>query len=121
MNRFRHLRPIIYGALILMLTLLLGACAANLKASADDNDRIKTSAPQHGQQVAILAGGCFWAMQAMFGQLKGVQEVVPGYAGGKTSNPSYDEVCSHTTGYAESIRVVFDPKVVSYRQLLTIF
>jgi len=111
----------IYGAMILMLTVLLGACASNLKASADDSDRIKLSQPKSGQQVAIFAGGCFWSMQAMFGQIKGVQEVVPGYAGGKTSNPSYEDVCSHTTGYAESIRVVFDPKVISYRQLLTIF
>ena len=122
MNRVRHLHPFVSGLLILALVALLGACASHTKASgADDSDRIKLSQPKSGQQVAYFAGGCFWSMQAMFGQLKGVQEVVPGYAGGKTSNPSYEDVCSHTTGYAETIRIVFDPKVVSYRQLLTIF
>ena len=116
------MRPVISSILIVTLAVLLGACASQMKASSVDNgDRIKISQPQHGQQVAVFAGGCFWSMQAMFSQLKGVEEAVPGYAGGHTASPSYEDVCSHTTGYAESVRVVFDPKVISYRQLLTIF
>lgn len=122
MDRLRNLRPLTYGALILTLAVLLGACASHTRASsADGVDRIHISQAAPGQQVAVLAGGCFWSMQAMFSQLRGVDEVVPGYAGGNTADPSYAEVCTHTTGYAESIRIVFDPKVISYRQLLTIF
>src|SRR3569833_383191 len=116
------LRPGISSILIVTLAVLLGACASLMKASSVDNgDRIKISQPQHGQQVAVFAGGCFWSMQALCSQLLGVEEAVPGYAGGHTASPSYEDVCSHTTGYAESVRVVFDPKVISYRQLLTIF
>jgi peptide-methionine (S)-S-oxide reductase len=86
-----------------------------------DVQRIHTSPARNGREVAVLAGGCFWAMQAMFQQLKGVDEVVPGYAGGHTQSPTYEDVCSHTTGHAESIRVVFDPNVISYHKLLTVF
>lgn len=121
MNVPRTLRGLTSGALLLTIVLAIGACASHVRASGEAVDRIPTSTPAQGQQVAVLAGGCFWAMQAMFSQLKGVDEVVPGYAGGQTPNPTYDQVCTHTTGYAESIRIVFDPKVISYRQLLTIF
>ena len=72
-------------------------------------------------QHATLGGGCFWAMQAEFEQLKGVQSAVPGYAGGKTANPSYEQVCSGGTGHAEVIRVTFDPAVISYDKLLHVF
>lgn len=75
--------------------------------------------PGHAQ--AILAGGCFWSMEAMFKQLKGVDSVEPGYAGGKSVNPSYEQVGTGTTGHAESIRVVYDPKVISFRDLLHVF
>jgi peptide-methionine (S)-S-oxide reductase len=121
-DRVGGIRALVSGALIIAVVFALGACASNLRASASgENDRIHISHPAPGQEVAVLAGGCFWSMQAMFSQLKGVDEVVPGYAGGHTPSPTYDQVCTHTTGYAESIRIVFDPKVISYRQLLTIY
>lgn len=74
-----------------------------------------------GQEVATLGGGCFWCIEAALKQLKGVEEVVSGYAGGHTEDPSYEQVCSGRTGHAEVVQVSFDPEVISYRQLLEVF
>ena len=73
------------------------------------------------QQVATLAGGCFWCLEAVFDDLKGVKSVESGYMGGKTPNPNYDEVCSGTSGHAEVVRVTFDPEELDYRDLLSVF
>lgn len=72
-------------------------------------------------EVATLAGGCFWCLDTVFRDLKGVEKVESGYAGGKTKNPSYREVCSGTTGHAEVVQVTFDPTVISFRDLLGVF
>jgi peptide-methionine (S)-S-oxide reductase len=72
-------------------------------------------------QNATLGGGCFWCVEAVFEQLKGVEDVVSGYAGGDVANPSYREVCGGRTGHAEVVQVTFDPEVISYRDLLRIF
>lgn len=74
-----------------------------------------------GRETAVLAGGCFWGIQAVFQHVKGVQSAVSGYAGGTTASPSYEEVSSGATGHAESVRVVFDPSKVSYGQLLRVY
>lgn len=76
---------------------------------------------QTQQEVATLGGGCFWCLEAVFGEVKGVSEVVSGYAGGSTANPTYEQVCSGTTGHAEVVRVTFDPSRISYREILEIF
>jgi peptide-methionine (S)-S-oxide reductase len=72
-------------------------------------------------EVATLAGGCFWCLEAPFRRLKGVGEVVSGYMGGYTLNPDYKQVCTGTTGHAEVIQVHFDPAIISYEDLLEIF
>jgi peptide-methionine (S)-S-oxide reductase len=72
-------------------------------------------------QVATLAGGCFWCLEAVFDQLKGVESVESGYMGGHTPNPTYEQVCSGASGHAEVVRVSFDPAVLSYRDLLAVF
>ncbi|MEK7534626.1 MAG: peptide-methionine (S)-S-oxide reductase MsrA [Patescibacteria group bacterium] len=72
-------------------------------------------------EMATLAAGCFWCTEAIFKRLKGVVDVVPGYSGGQTKNPSYDEVCSGTTGHAEAIQITFDPTVISYDKILDVF
>ncbi len=72
-------------------------------------------------QVATLGGGCFWCLEAVFKELRGVIEVVSGYAGGSVKNPSYRDVCSGRTGHAEVVQITFDPGVISYRDLLRIF
>ncbi len=73
------------------------------------------------KETAVFGGGCFWCTEAVFEQLKGVVSVMPGYAGGTTSNPTYEAVCSGKTGHAEVLRVEFDPEVLSYHDLLTVF
>ncbi|HEY1189272.1 MAG TPA: peptide-methionine (S)-S-oxide reductase MsrA [Gemmata sp.] len=72
-------------------------------------------------ETAILAGGCFWCLDAVFEQLKGVEKVESGYTGGTTSDPSYEAVCGGRTGHAEAVRITFDPDVVSFRDLLEVF
>src|SRR5205823_12327076 len=72
-------------------------------------------------EVATLAGGCFWCLDAVFRQLRGVEKVESGYAGGSVKNPSYREVCSGTTGHAEVVQITFDPSVISFRDLLDVF
>lgn len=71
--------------------------------------------------TATLGGGCFWCLEAIYDQLRGVTDVVSGYAGGATPNPSYQAVCSGTTGHAEAIQIRFDPSLISFNDLLNIF
>lgn len=72
-------------------------------------------------ETATLAGGCFWCLEAVYDQLKGVTDVVSGYAGGWVKNPSYEQVCNKDTGHAEVVQIKFDPAVVSFRDLLDVF
>ena len=72
-------------------------------------------------EIATLAGGCFWCLEAVFDQLQGVQSVESGYMGGDSPNPSYEDICTGQTGHAEVVRITFDPAVVSYRDLLAVF
>jgi len=72
-------------------------------------------------ETAIFGGGCFWCTEAAFDELRGVLEVEPGYAGGATPNPTYEQVCSGRTGHAEVVRVTYDPSQISYRDLLDVF
>lgn len=71
--------------------------------------------------LATLAGGCFWCLEAVLQQLKGVSKVTSGYAGGNRPHPTYEQVCTGATGHAEVVQVEFDPAVVSYRDLLDVF
>ncbi|MBA3977145.1 MAG: peptide-methionine (S)-S-oxide reductase MsrA [Nitrosopumilus sp.] len=72
-------------------------------------------------ETATFASGCFWCTEAVFKRLKGIESVLPGYAGGTVKNPSYDQVCTGNTGHTESIQIKFDPKVISFEKLLDIF
>jgi peptide-methionine (S)-S-oxide reductase len=76
---------------------------------------------KYSTEVATLAGGCFWCLEAVYDQLKGVIDVVSGYSGGQVENPSYKEVCTGKTGHAEVVQVTFDPSVVRFRELLEVF
>lgn len=73
------------------------------------------------REIAVLGGGCFWCLEAIYDNVRGVTDVVSGYAGGHVAEPSYKQVCTGTTGHAEVVRVTFDPKVISYRDILDIF
>jgi peptide-methionine (S)-S-oxide reductase len=73
------------------------------------------------EEVATLAGGCFWCLEAVFDQLKGVVNVQSGYSGGARPNPTYEQVCTGVTGHAEVVQITYDPETISYRDLLDVF
>lgn len=87
---------------------------------SNENQKSSKKEPK-GEEVAIIGGGCFWCTEAVFELYDGVKEVVSGYAGGAIKNPTYKQICTGTTGHAEVIRIVYDPSVISYRKILSIF
>ncbi len=103
-------------SLVPSLTARAADAARRLPAAALD---IPPAKP--GLQTAVFAGGCFWGIQGVFEHVKGVTQAVSGYAGGTVANPDYETVSSGSTGHAESVRVTYDPAVVSYGKLLQIF
>lgn len=72
-------------------------------------------------QTAVFAGGCFWGVEHLFLGVEGVKELQVGYTGGNVPHPSYEQVCTHTTGHAEAVRIVFDPQIVSFETLAKLF
>jgi len=105
-------KAILYTACIL----LFAGCANGQSSSF-----AKLPQPKPGEQVADFAGGCFWASSEAMSELRGVDKVVAGYAGGTTAHPTYEEVCSDNTGHAETSQVYYDPKVISYAKLVEAF
>jgi peptide-methionine (S)-S-oxide reductase len=81
----------------------------------------QNQANQERTEVATLGGGCFWCLEAAFDQVKGVEDVVSGYAGGTVPNPTYKQVCTGDTGHAEVVQITFDPTVISYKELLDVY
>jgi peptide-methionine (S)-S-oxide reductase len=94
--------------------------AASLAAPAPGQGAAASPKAAPTREVATFAAGCFWSMEAIFKQLKGVERADSGYAGGKVVKPSYEQVETGTTGHAETLNIVFDPKVISYRDLLEV-
>ena len=74
-----------------------------------------------GTEIATLAGGCFWCLEAVFSEVDGVENVISGYTGGATLSPTYQEVCTNTTGHVEAVQMTFNPGRISYREILQIF
>lgn len=117
---------LVYGALAVIAVaaaapLLMANNAKNApQPLAATKTKPLTSAQKKNLAHATFAGGCFWSMEAIFKQLKGVYRAVPGYAGGTAANPSYEQVETGTTGYAESLDISYDPKVISYSTLLKV-
>jgi len=112
-----------------LLALLFGQAAAFLGcARADEPSRVipapmidETRTHAGTSETAVLSGGCFWGMQGLFEHVKGVREVVAGYAGGSSATAQYETVSGGTTGHAESVRITFDPSIVSYGEILRVF
>jgi peptide-methionine (S)-S-oxide reductase len=100
---------------------LLLAASASLRAASTLPDPKVDEPAAPGNETAVLAGGCFWGMEAVFEHVKGVSQVVSGYAGGDADTATYEQVSSGTTGHAESVRVTYDPSVVTYGQLLKVY
>lgn len=94
-------------------------------SAADASERLvpppRVDLPASGQQTAVLAGGCFWGMEAVFERLRGVRSVVSGYAGGAARDATYSRVSSERTGHAEAVRITYDPKLISYGTLLRVY
>jgi len=107
----------------MMLTVLAGtlACRAGSGAAVPAPVVDQTKATSKGKETAVVAGGCFWGIQAVFQHVKGVRSATSGYSGGTVKNPDYDAVSSGGTGHAESVKVVFDPSQVTYGELLRVF
>lgn len=105
-----------------MSTLILGAC--NSKAQNNDamnNKETEVSMENENLEKATFGAGCFWCVEAVFEELKGVKTVKAGYAGGHVEDPTYKQVTTGTTGHAEVARIVYDPSTINYDQLLTVF
>jgi peptide-methionine (S)-S-oxide reductase len=109
----------------MMLTVLAGtlACRAGSGASAAVPSPVvdEAKAAAKGKETAVVAGGCFWGIQAVFQHVKGVRSATAGYSGGTVKNPDYEMVSSGETGHAESVQIVYDPSQVSYGELLRVF
>lgn len=106
---------------LLILFLMLFSCAD--AGSKKTTHQVKQLSPAElaGTEIATFAGGCFWCTEAVFERVRGVKQVVSGYAGGPEKNPTYQQVGAGETGHAESIQVYYDPKIISYRELLEMF
>jgi len=113
------LRTVRTGLALAGLTVV--AIGAPSSAAGSFPDPRVDEAPSHGSETALLAGGCFWGMEGVFEHVKGVSQVVSGYAGGDHDTATYGEVSTGTTGHAESVRITYDPSQVTYGQLLKVY
>lgn len=95
--------------------------AMNTKDAATKNTEQTATPTQDGLELATLGGGCFWCVEAIYQELEGVHKVVSGYAGGPKQETNYKAVCSGTTGHAEVVQITFDPKVISFAEILDVF
>jgi peptide-methionine (S)-S-oxide reductase len=109
--------------LLALFTVALTALTSCSQAAEKMNQKVisATDKPEAGLERAVFGGGCFWCIEAVFQRIPGVKQAVSGYAGGHTENPTYEQVCTHTTGHAEVVLIDFDPKVTSYEKLLDVF
>jgi peptide-methionine (S)-S-oxide reductase len=111
--------------LMIIFSSTIYGCGNKNKSSNNNESEIKAMEENNinaaGSDTAIFGAGCFWCIEAVFQEIKGVLKVESGYSGGTVKNPSYREVCEGTTGHAEVARITFDPKVISYDELLSIF
>ncbi|OOG64363.1 peptide-methionine (S)-S-oxide reductase [Rhodanobacter sp. B04] len=116
-----HVVPLVAALMVAGLSACQPAAAANSAQALPSPTVDAPKAAVAGEQTAVLAGGCFWGIEAVFEHVKGVHKVVAGFSGGAADTAHYDEVSDGDTGHAESVRVQFDPAKVSYGQLLQVF
>ncbi len=110
-------RVALFSAIVLASSCIAETANRSFPAPAID----MPAASSDGMQTAVLAGGCFWGMEGLFERIKGVKKVVSGFAGGQKSTAHYEEVSTGRTGHAESVQITFDPKKITYGQLLMVY
>lgn len=110
-------RSVLFGALAALLALSFAGASNAAPNPQKNGDKMKSPVVK---ETATFAAGCFWSMEAIFKQLKGVEKVEPGYSGGKLVKPSYEQVETGNTGHAEALNITFDPKTISYKDLLEV-
>lgn len=113
-----------FSRYLILFLLPVFSYACNSEAAGVKETRHSTEAPSKvsgAVDTATFAAGCFWCVEAQFSQLKGVKSVTSGFTGGHVKNPSYEEVCTGTTGHAEACNIIYDPSVISYAELLAAF
>ena len=115
------MRRIVTSVIALMLLLTIFSCDSSGQSNSKQKDSKLAIQTSPGKAVAAFAEGCFWCSEHIYEELAGVDSAVSGYTGGRTINPTYEEVCTETTGHAEAILVYYDPKVISYKDLLDVF
>ena len=106
---------------LFILPLVLLACGSRVPQPAGVVTPDPVVVPEGPVDTATFASGCFWCVEAIFESLNGVYEAVSGYSGGRTVRPTYEEVCSHTTGHTETVQVYFNPEVITYEKLLEVY
>ena len=112
------MKHIIFSLIVTLIS--VSACGQKTKTAETDNSS-KTPAQLSKYQVAYFGSGCFWCVEAIYESVKGVTEVESGYSGGHVENPTYEEVCTGTTGHAETVKIYYDSTVISYDDLLKVF
>ncbi|GFE68729.1 peptide-methionine (S)-S-oxide reductase MsrA [Chroococcus sp. FPU101] len=112
-------RFLLHSLFIISVSFVTFSCNVSHASFPDPVTNISTST--HGNQTAVLAGGCFWGMEAVFEHLKGVSEVISGFSGGNAETANYYRVSSGQTEHAESVKITYDPSVISYEQILKIY
>ncbi len=120
----RRARPgaiILFGALALAAAPELGACSQAHGGQPLPAPAVASGPPTASAETAILAGGCFWGVQGVFEHVRGVKVAIAGYDGGRAADANYETVSTGTTGHAETVKIVFDPRTISYGEILRIF
>lgn len=112
------MKQFIFSFLVMLIS--VSACGQKTK-TAEPSNSSKTPARLSNYQVAYFGSGCFWCVEAIYESVKGVAEVESGYSGGHVENPTYEEVCTGTTGHAETVKIYYDSTVISYDDLLKVF
>lgn len=110
-----------FSSLFLLMALAISSCAQDQKKQNNKTNMETKVDPNIVTDTATFGTGCFWCTEAVFQQLNGVIKVTSGYSGGHVANPTYEQVCTKTTGHAEAVNIVYDPSVISFDELLEVF
>jgi peptide-methionine (S)-S-oxide reductase len=108
-------------AFFFVSTLTMWSAIGCSQTTTKSNEKEVNTSEEKKEAVVTLAGGCFWCTEAVYEQMKGVNDVVSGYIGGQTKNPDYKSVCTGTTGHAEAVEIYYDPSVTTYEEILEVF